>query len=241
MSEVRFAERRRKGTWHRFRPYVYSALVLVLAGALIWLILFSTVLGVSHVNVEGQQTLSQSQITNRAAVVVGEPLARVDTASIQARVAALARVQAVEVNRSWPNTITIRITERTSVAWMQSGGAIRGLDRFGVDFRSYANAPKGLFEVRVTALSSKKRQDSLVEAAKVIGVIRRADPDLFGKIKHVNVATMDSVELVLTKNRTIRWGSAAKSTQKLTVLKPLLDISAHTYDVSAPEQPTTKE
>lgn len=241
MSDVRFAQRRRKGTWHRFRPYVFSVLALILAGILVWLIWFSTVFGVRHVNVEGEQTLKANLISMRAQVTSGEPLARVDTVSIEARVGALERVETVAVERHWPNTITIRIVERKAVAWIRSGGAIRGLDRFGVDFRTYSKAPKGLFEVRVSAVSSEKRQDSLVEAARVIGVIRSGDRNLFDKITHVNVASKDSVELILTKNRTVRWGSAGKSPQKLTVLEPLLKISARTYDVSAPAQPTTKE
>ena len=241
MTEVRFAQRRRNGTWHRFRPYVYSALALILVGVLVWLVWFSTALGVRQVNVEGEQSLKASLISTRAEVTRGEPLARVDTASIEARVGALERVETVAVERHWPNTITIRIVERKAVAWIRSGGAIRGLDRFGVDFRSYSKAPKGLFEVRVNAVTSEKRQDSLVEAAKVIGVIGSGDRSLFAKITRVNVASKDSVELILTKNRTVRWGSAAQSAQKLTVLQPLLKISARTYDVSAPAQPTTKE
>lgn len=241
MTDVRFAQRRRKGTWHRFRPYVFSVLALTLAGVLVWVIWFSTILGVRQVNIEGEETLKASLISMQARVTSGEPLARVDTVSIEARVGAIQRVETVAVERRWPNTITIRIVERKAVAWIRSGDAIRGLDRFGVDFRTYSKAPKGLFEVRVSAVSSEKRQDSLVEAAKVIGVIRSGDRNLFDEVNHVNVASKDSVELILTKDRTVRWGSAAQSTQKLTVLEPLLKISARTYDVSAPARPTTKE
>lgn len=241
MSEVRFAQRRRQGFWQRVRFYFYSALALILAGVLVWLVWFSTVLGVRHVKIEGEESLDPNVISIRAAVPRGEPLARIDTVEIEARVAGLERVEAVNVKRSWPNTITVEVVERTAIAWTRSDGLIRGLDRFGVDFRTYKNAPKGLFEVRVSALSSEMKQESLVESARVIGNIRSGDPDLFGAIRHVNVGSKDSVELVLSKNRTVRWGSAAKSTQKLEVLEPLLDISARTYDVSAPEQPTTKK
>lgn len=241
MSEQRFAQRRREGKWRRIRRYVYATLFLILAAAVVWLIWFSAVLGVRHVQVKGQSTLDASEVSTRAEVSRGEPLARVDTASIESRIAGLERVEEVHVTRSWPNTITINIVERESVAWILSGGAIRGLDRFGVDFRSYGKAPKGLFEVRVTAMDSETRHESLVEAAEVVGVIHDDAPDLFGAIRHVNVASKDSVELILDKNRTVRWGSAAKSRQKLRVLEPLLDIRARAYDVTAPEQPTTKK
>jgi len=45
---------------------------------------------------------------------------------------------------------------------------------------------------------------------------------------------------VLGKNRTVTWGSAAQGQQKLTVLRSLLKIKARGYDVTAPEQPTTR-
>jgi cell division protein FtsQ len=59
-------------------------------------------------------------------------------------------------------------------------------------------------------------------------------------VRYVQVASKDSIQLVLGKNRTVIWGSAAKGEQKLTVLRSLLKITARGYDVSAPEQPTTR-
>lgn len=241
MTEQRFVDRRRTERWHRLRRWLIAILLVVVVGGFVWVLWFSTVLGVKHVKVEGLETLKAAAITNKAAVEKGKPLVRLDAPSIEARVASLERVERVEVKRSWPNTVTIEVTERHAVAWIQVSGTIRGLDRFGVDFRDFSKAPKGLIEVRVSTFDASKRQDALVEAAKVIGIIRADDPALDKIIKHVNVASKDSVELVLSKNRIVRWGSAARSTEKLAVLKPLLDIKARTYDVTAPEQPTTKQ
>jgi serine/threonine protein kinase len=41
--------------------------------------------------------------------------------------------------------------------------------------------------------------------------------------------------------RTVTWGSGANLTRKLSVLKSLLGIKARVYDVSAPDQPTTRK
>lgn len=241
MSGDRFAARRRAGMWQRIRPWLIATLVAVGAGCFVWLVWFSTVLGVEHVKVEGLETLKTAAVTSKAAVELGKPLARLDAPSIESRVASLERVERVNVKRSWPHTVTIEVTERHSVAWIRVSGTIRGLDRFGVDFRDYAKAPTGLVEVRVSTFESDKRQAALVEAAKVIGIIRADDPALDDAIKYVTVASKDSVELTLSKSRTVRWGSAARSAEKLAVLKPLLNIKARTYDVTAPEQPTTKQ
>ncbi len=39
----------------------------------------------------------------------------------------------------------------------------------------------------------------------------------------------------------VTWGSAGNAARKLTVLNSLLRISAKEYDVSAPDQPTTRD
>lgn len=241
MSEQRFAQRRRSGRWQRWRRYGYLLLSLIAAGLLVWLVWFSTALGVRHVDIEGTETIKPHEVAVRAAIAHGRPLARVDTTAAEARVAVLDRVESVTVRRDWPNTIVVAIKERHAVAWIRSGGSIRGLDRFGIDFRDYVKAPKGLLEVRVNAGTSAQRQAALVESATVLSTIARADKELYAAIDHVNAGSKDSVELVLSKDRVVRWGSAAHGAKKLAVLRPLLKIAAHTYDVSAPEQPTTRQ
>ncbi len=56
----------------------------------------------------------------------------------------------------------------------------------------------------------------------------------------ISASTKDSIILDLTKGRTVTWGSAGNAERKLTVLNSLLQISAKEYDVSAPDQPTTR-
>ncbi len=206
-----------------------------------WLVWFSATFGVRNVEVKGVETLTAPAVELAAAVPSGQPLIRVNTTQIEARVSLLPRVESVDVRRHWPNTIIVEVRERHAIAWIRDGTAIRGVDRFGVDFRSYAKRPRGLVEVRITANTPQRRQDALIEATKVIGIIHTKDPALASSIGYVRAGTKDSVELALTRGRTVRWGSAAESTAKIKVLTPLLKIKARTYDVSAPEQPTTRK
>ncbi|MGH3473495.1 MAG: cell division protein FtsQ/DivIB [Aeromicrobium sp.] len=240
MSEERFAERRRSEFWRRVRHVLLGVLgVGVLAGA-VWVIWFSSALAVNRIAVDGTTTLKPMDIRSQAAVRLGEPLARVDTVAIESRVAAMERIDRVEVSRHWPRTIRIEVVERKPIGWVMSGVAIRALDRYGVDFRSLRTEPKNLVEVQVETLDARMRQQALVSAAAVLELLRTDDPGLLKKVQYVRVASKDSVQLVLGKSRTVTWGSAGKGQQKLTVLRPLLKIKARGYDVSAPEQPTTR-
>ena len=240
MTEELFIERRRAGRRRRVRRVLLGLLGAGVVGGLVWVIWFSSALAVNRIQVEGTTTLKAADIRSQAAVRLGEPLARVDTFAIESRVAAMERIDQVEVTRQWPRTIRIEVVERKPVGWVLSGGAIRALDRYGVDFRSLRSEPDHLTEVRVETATARKRQQALQGAAAVLELLRTDDPRLLKKVQYVRVASKDSIQLVLGNGRTVTWGSAAKGEQKLTVLRSLLKIKARGYDVSAPEQPTTR-
>jgi cell division protein FtsQ len=240
VSEQRFTERRRRD--RRRRLLRWGAGVLVVAGVagLVWLVWFSDVLGVRAVEVEGTERLKAQQVRAVADVPRGEPLARVDTEAAAARVARLPLVERVDVERSWPRTVTVVVTERTAVAWGVVDGERRAVDRFGIDFRTLPREPRGLVEITTSATEPRQRQLAVVAAASVVARLRTDAPALMRQVRGVDAPSRDAVTLRLTKGRTVTWGSAAKARQKITVLTALLRIRAEGYDVSAPEQPTTR-
>lgn len=240
MSDDRFAARAVAVRRRRRKQLGLAVLLALVMAALVWVVLFSSVLAVRGVAVDGETTLSEAQVRQVAKVDIGQPLARLDVATIEARVAAMERVRSVTVRRSWPHTVRITVSERTPVAWIAIGGRIRALDRDGIDFRTYARPPKGLLEVKVTALGSRQRQQTLEAVAAVVQLIRSDDPGLARQVQSVSAASKDSIELDLTRGRTVVWGSGVDSQHKRTVLHALLRIKASRYDVSAPDQPTTR-
>lgn len=237
----RFTARRLDLRRHRWFRFAVAGLVLVLALAVVWLVWFSSVLSARSVEVDGLTSLSAQQVDEVAEVQLDGPLARVDLTGITARVKKMPRVQEVEVSRSWPHTVSIEITERTAVVWMSVDGEFHGVDRFGVDFRTYDKLPTKLVEARVTADEPAQRLQTLEAVARVANQIRRDDPALHKQLRLITAGSKDSVQLELTEGRTVTWGSAAEPARKLEVLDTLLGIEASQYDVSAPDQPTTRE
>lgn len=225
----------------RIKRIAAAVLAVVVVATLLWIVMFSSVLAVRRVAVDGETSLTESQVRRAADVRIGQPLARIDVAAIEARVASMERIESVTVSRSWLHTVRISVVERTPVAWLMVGGSIRGLDRYGIDFRTYDKAPKGLLEAEVTETDPRRRQQTLEAVAAVVQLIEDEDPALRKRVQAVSAATKDSIELNLTKGRTVLWGSRADSSHKLTVLRALLRIDAKRYDVSAPDQPTTRK
>ncbi|MDP3968642.1 MAG: FtsQ-type POTRA domain-containing protein [Nocardioides sp.] len=237
--DVAFARRQRARRWSRLRPVAAVLAVAALLGGGAWLLLESPVLGVEQVEVTGTDLLSGATIRAVADVVPGEPLARVDVDGIRARVQDLVEVADVEVRRSWPDTVVVAVTERSSVAVVEREGRIRGMDEEGVLFRSYARRPPGLPLVRISAAT---RSEALAEAAAVL----RALPSVLdGRVAFVVVRTVDDIAVRLRDGSTVVWGSAEDSGNKGDVLAILLEqepggAAVREYDVSVPGQPTTR-
>jgi len=233
-TRKRFVRRQWARRFLHWKAIVGVLLVLALVVGMVWLVLFSSVLSVKGVRIEGNVLLSERDLQRTAAVPLGEPLARVDIDAIHDRVAALAPVASVDVTREWPDHVVISVTERTAVAVVQIGSGFKGIDAEGVYFRDFARRPH---ELPLITGPEDIGRDVLQEAARIVGVL----PDsVAAKVEHLEVATIDQISLVLRDGRTVVWGSAEQSADKARVLEVLLKHDAQTYDVSVPGQPTTR-
>jgi cell division protein FtsQ len=229
-----FARRRWLQRLRRLRPFLYAALVVVLVVVGVWLVFFSSVVTVTHVAVRGNESMSSVRVQKVAKAPLGQQLARVDLAAIQARVETLAAVKSVSVSRSWPHTVAIDVTERTPVAVVDRGAGLQAVDDEGVLFGSYSRRPDDLPLLHTAA---DVRSDALAEAARVVTSLR---PDIAAKVDSVDVETIDRIRLRLVGGRTVMWGSADDSAEKAAVLAVLLEQKAEQIDVSVPGRPTTR-
>ena len=177
-----FGRRRRAARMHTAVRVLIAVVVLavVLGGA--WVVTFSSLLAADDVKVTGTDQLTTAEVKAAADVPLGRPLARIDLDAIEERVRTLPLVESVEASRSWPGTVQLRVTERTAVAWIEIDGEIRGVDRFGSDFRSFPEPPQ-LTEIRVDTNDPRDRQQSFEGLGAVVATLRSSAPDLLGAIR----------------------------------------------------------
>jgi len=232
----RFARRRLVRRLVALRPLLIGLGVVAALGGLVYLFYFSSALAVEKVEVTGTDVLSPASVRRIAQVPLGDPLARVDTGAVRARVEDLVAVKDVEVSRCWPDTVCIAVTERTPVAVVDKEGNLWGLDDTGILFRQYAARPRDLPLVRMKATTST---DALAEAAAVVGAL---PSDLAKRVEYLDVQTVDEISLRLRNGALVVWGSADDSANKVRVLAPLLEArpNAHEYNVSVPGSPTVR-
>ncbi|MET9900609.1 FtsQ-type POTRA domain-containing protein [Streptomyces sp. NPDC006446] len=218
---------------------------VVLAGAAsVWTLYGSPWLRVERVSTSGTRVLTAGQVEEAADVPVGSPLMSIDTEAIEARLLGkLPRIDSVDVVRSWPHGIGLKVTERTPVLIVEKGAKFVEVDAKGVRFATVSDAPKGVPVLKLTvsrpAVLRRFPADRLVrEAVRIAGDI----PDSVARdTRTVKVRSYDAVSLELTGGRTVEWGSGEKGRAKARTLLALMkaDPEARHFDVSAPTAPAS--
>ncbi|OIK29470.1 cell division protein FtsQ/DivIB [Streptomyces malaysiense] len=223
------------------------ALVLVSAGS-VWVLYGSSWLRVERVPVSGTRVLTPAEVLDAAAVPVGAPLASVDTDAVAARMRhKLPRIDTVDVSRSWPHDIELKVTERTPVLLVRKGKNFVEVDHKGVRFATVAQAPKGVPLLRMSASASGSAAASLRrfgtdrlvrEAVLVAGELPGQVRRLTGTVE---VHSYDDIRLELTGGRTVAWGSGENGRAKARTLTALMKAAsgARHFDVSVPTAPAS--
>ena len=208
------------------RRWQLLAAVLVLVLGLGWLVGFSSVLGVRTVAVSGEHRVSSEQIVAAARIRHGAPLARLDTAAVRARIAAIPAVRTVTVGVSYPGTVRIRVTERVAVGYRPDVDGVVLVDAADVPFATLPRPPRGLPELPVTGDPVRSAAAATVAAALPAGFI--------GAVARIAVPTAQSITLTLTDGRTVLWGGTDRSDQKAKLVPVLVHQPGRYFDVSDP-------
>jgi len=214
------------------RQQIYAALVvavLVVAGLLVW---FTPLMAVREVQVQGLSSVSQGQVLTALDVPTGTPLLRVDLTAAAARVARLPRVARATVDRHYPSELTVSVTERVPMVFVNKPDGNHLLDATGVDFATAPPTPG----VPRLVLADPSPNNPLTKAAlAVVGAL----PDAVRtQVDQVAPASVLDVRLILARGRTVLWGAPDDLAHKGAVLAALLSQPGKTYDVSSPDLPT---
>lgn len=206
---------------------------MVLTGTLGYVCYLSPVLGVRTVEVEGARTVPTKQVIDVARVPVGDPMLRVDTSAIAGRVATIPKVAAAEVERSWPSTMVIKVTERTPATILRAPDGIRLVDSSGFPYATVPVPPSGLPELVVEKANPT---DPATQAA--MHVLSALPVKLRAEVLTVTAQSPNDVRLALSAGREIRWGDAEQLDRKVAVVQALLTQPGKVYNVASPESPT---
>ena len=234
-SVRRFTQRARRRRLRAVLPWAVGAAVLAVGGLVAWLLYGTPLLGVDDVRVTGTDLVSAAEVRAAAGVRPGAPLAGVDLAEVERRVARLAPVDRVTATRDWPGTLLVEVQERIAVAAVPSGGRVLLVDAAGVGYTTVADRPAHLPLVR---LATPGPDDPATRAA--LRVLASLSDDLDAQLTELVVEAPARIRLKLRKGREVIWGDATENEAKAKVATVLLGRDGRTIDVSAPDVVTIR-
>ncbi len=208
----------------------------------VWVLYGSGWLRVTRVEVAGTGTLTPAQVREAAEVPLGEPLAAVDTDAIEERLLArLRRIESVDVERSWPHAIGLKVTERQPKALLEKGGKYIEIDGSGVRFATVDHAVAGVPRLVVENDDSPSNRRFGTERLEreAVRVAAELPAQVRKDARVIRVRSYDAITVELTGDRTIVWGSGERGEAKARTLTALLKAAggAKRFDVSAPGAP----
>lgn len=220
--------RRRKIIWASIAGSLAAVMIFVGIGV------FTPVLALQAVVVEGATRVPADQIMAALQPQINKPLPLVDMGAVRKAVEAQPLVKSYSAVAVPPHTLVIKIVERSPIGYVMVNKDLTMVDPAGVVLEVSTERIPGvpLITVEGGDVNSKG-----FKAA--IDVILSLPSALAGQLEEVIANTTDDVTLVLTGGARVFWGGPENAAMKNRVLAQLLAVnpvgSVSEYDVSSPK------
>lgn len=238
---------RAQASYKNYQAKVVAVLVAiaVLAGVFAGAF-WSNLFAVRQVTVSGVEHLTASEMAQLANVPSDTTLLRVDTATIESNIMRDAWVENVHVQRVFPNTLNLAVTERTIGATVEIG-----VDD-GKSTETWALSTDGIWLCRIPDKDSEAAQNispKIYEDAEnvfvitdvtygvkpevgkvctdesvknALDVVTSLSTDLKDQVKQVSATSTENTTLTLDSNVEIAFGAASDVRDKERVIKQIL-------------------
>lgn len=224
---TRHARRRRIG-------WLIALATLGVTAALIAAAVFSPILALREIRVDGTVRLDPAVIQEAVSGQIGTPLALLDEARIRDDLGQFTSIRSYVTELVPPGTLLIHLVERTPLGVVATPSGFDVVDAAGVVLESSPTRPVGLPLMQVDDGGPEGTGfDAMAE------VLVALPPAVLAQVDSIGARTRDDVTLNLTgSEQRVVWGSADDSERKADILAALLARFATAgpgeYDVSAP-------
>ena len=203
-------------------------LILVIAVFVWWSLYLSKWFIAQEISVIGNERLTIEQISTLAEVPIGNSLMSIDTAAMAVQLMSMPEIEVATVERGWPHTILIKVTERTPIAVAATASGFNLIDSQGHNAGVVAAPPAGLL-----IISAQPDSNAMLGAIKTLAAIP-AQWQLIG----LSAPTQDSIVATLGSGAVITFGSSERAADKVEVAQALMEKGYSVINVSAPDAAT---
>jgi len=234
-EDPRIAERRRGVAAHaKRRRRVVLAVVVGLLGlvALAVGLLRSPLFAVERVRVSGTTGVGHAEVIRASGVRRGDALVDVDPARVRAEVMSVPVVASARVEREWPHTVRITVTEEVPLATVAVAGRTLVVGRGGRtlgDAGSLSGVAVGNDLPRIVVadgvIGSVPKAGSVLpeQLMPVVALVEQLPPRLAARLQEVTVAADGSLTLTLGDGAgSVELGRAEDVPAKLLAVESVL-------------------
>lgn len=239
LRERRVEVHRSRGRRRLRRLQVAAVLVVVAAAA--FGLTRSPVMAVNTFAVRGGSHVGRAEALRAAGIRKGSPMIGVDAAVARKRLLALPYVATAQVQRHWPSSVSIVLTERVPVAQVPTGKAWSLVDAAGRVLETTTAPAPGL--VRLHDVVAPAPGGHVAGGVTLLSFVTEMPAGVRDHTSSVSAKSPSAVSLLLDDGAVATMGTAdhlaAKYVSLETMLAHLPALHAPCkIDVSVPEAPT---
>ncbi|WOC13747.1 cell division protein FtsQ/DivIB [Gordonia sp. MP11Mi] len=230
---------------------VALVLALIVVGSAVAVAYFTPLMSVRNVDVVGAKVVDENEIRRVAQAPTGTPLLQVDTGAIASRIAVLPAIEEVTVEREYPSTLAIDVTERVPVAIVaesaaddnavQENGKVGVMDRLGIVYQRFPDRkslPADVAGLPTLVTDHPGPKDPTTVA--VLRVAQALPPWLHDRTASIEASSPVDITLVLDSKRRAVWGDSSQNEEKAESLRQILRLKGDEFNVSSPDYPAVK-
>ncbi|MGV3711939.1 cell division protein FtsQ/DivIB [Pseudolysinimonas sp.] len=211
--------------------------VVGLIVALIGVAIFSPILALREIRVEGASRLDPAVVSDALSGQLGTPLALLDDGRIRDELGRFTTIRSYVTELVPPGTLVVHVVERSPLGLVTTAQGFDVVDAAGVVLESSATRPEALPLLQLDEGGVGGRAFSAITE-----VLVALPPEVLAQVDSITARTRDDVTLTLAgSSQRVVWGGAADSERKAAVFAALLAMFAGSgtgeYDLSAPDNP----
>jgi cell division protein FtsQ len=220
--------------------------MLGVMGVGVLLALHTDLFSARHVTVRGDRHTPVATIEAVAGLSDHPPLVDVDPGLSSERLARLPWVAKAVVERRWPDSVTVTVTERTPVAAVALGsGGVAVVDATGRVLADESRIPAGTVVLDVPVAPGRPGSVLAGSATPALRVVRDLPRLLRPRVTSVTGGRGGAVTLGLAGDLTADLGPAVELGAKFEALESLLAettlTAGDTVDLAVPYEPTVSQ
>lgn len=209
------------------------ALALALLIGLVW----SPLMAVREVQVEGAERIDPAAVQEALGDQLGAPIATVTEAGVAERLQTIPQIESFRLDVVPPSTVIVRLVERRPVAIIETDAQVSVIDAAGVVLGSVDDSTASLPRLEGVELGSEQFE-------AVATVLVSVPTEVLEATEVISASTPSDIQLTLASGQTVQWGGAAQSPLKADVVAALMatqdPTAAAVLDVRAPEHPVVR-